>query len=101
MKIEELDDRLRAVEYQVGILWSTLEALRDAGDNENRVLETYQYAIYGVADKAFSIKQDLAQIIEDIAADRKSESILVICQELLKKILIWFLEKRVTLIDLW
>lgn len=29
------------------------------------------------------------------------ESILVICQELLKKILIWFLEKRVTLIDLW
>lgn len=71
--ITHFDDRLRDIEYQLQILWSTLEAIRDAGDGENRVLETYLFAIYGAADKAFAIKQEFAQLIEETEIEETTE----------------------------
>lgn len=68
-----LEDRLDHVGYSLDILWSTLEAISDAMEDENRVLETYRAAVRGAADKAYLVKKELCEILECVSGERHAE----------------------------
>lgn len=58
----QIDESAQTIE----IIWSTLEAVYDALQDENAVADTYYAAIRGAADHAYRVKNCLAEILTDI-----------------------------------
>lgn len=63
---QEMLDRIEESTYAVKIIWSTLEAVAVAMNDENAVCETYCDAIRGTADYAYQTKNHLNQMLIEI-----------------------------------
>lgn len=63
MKQAELEERLMEAKVAVGVLWSTLEAVHNAMENQDNNPEIYKEAIFGAANEAYDLKVKLEQAI--------------------------------------
>lgn len=66
MNQETLSDQIEEIARTLDIIWSTLEAVYDALQDENCVAVTYCGAIRGAADHAYHTKKRLLQILIEI-----------------------------------
>lgn len=66
MNQETLSDQIEETARTLDIIWSTLEAIYDALQDENCVAATYCGAIRGAADHAYHTKNRLTQMLIDI-----------------------------------
>ena len=66
MERRVLEDRIGELEYDITVLWSTLEAVSDAMEGEDRTLETYRGAVRGASDQARRLQQDLQKMLKEL-----------------------------------
>ncbi len=66
MEQRALEDRLGELEYDITVLWSTLEAISDAMEGEDRSLETYRGAVRGTSDQSRYIQQELQNMLKEL-----------------------------------
>ena len=59
-------NELSSLHDDIGILWSTLEALSVALSDKDSPAELFQPAVRGASDRAFEIKEKLSSIIEEL-----------------------------------
>ena len=69
----ELQDRLSELRRSTSVLWSTLEAIHDAMGSNDSTPETYEDAILGVSNLAYTLKEELGQVVEALYQDEEQE----------------------------